>query len=255
MSNLKQGKRIYFASDLHLGAPYITNPREHEVRIVSWLESIRDSAEAIYLVGDIFDFWYEYKYSIPKGFTRFLGKLSELTDSGIEIHIFTGNHDVWLFGYLTSECGVTIHHDPLPIDINGKHFYIAHGDELGNFDRSYKLMKRLFRNRTAQWLFAMLHPDIAIGFAKRWSVKSRAKNERSHKSEYWGDDKEWQVLFAKSYHKENPEMNFFIFGHRHIAKEIPLDRNCKIIYLGDWIKNFSYAEFDGEELNLSFFER
>ncbi len=254
MFNLKKDKKIYFASDLHLGAPYIKNPREHELRFVAWLNSIKDSAAVIYLVGDIFDFWYEYKHSIPKGFTRFLGKLSELSDSGIEIHIFTGNHDVWLFDYLPTECGVTVHHDPLFTKIEDKYFFLAHGDELGTTDHWYKLMKRLFRNRSAQWLFSKLHPDIAISFAQRWSLKSRTKNEQSHKSDYWGDDKEWQVLYAKSYLKENPETNYFLFGHRHIAKEIPLNSNCKIIYLGDWVGNFSYAEFDGEELRLKFFE-
>ncbi len=255
MSNLKEGKKIYFASDLHLGAPYIKNPREHEVRFVSWLDSIKDSADVIYLVGDIFDFWYEYKHSIPKGFTRFLGKIAELSDSGIEIHFFTGNHDVWLFDYLPIECGVTVHHDALAININDKNFFISHGDELGTTDRRYKLMKRLFRNRSAQWLFSKLHPDIGIGFARRWSVKSRTKNEQSHKSYYWGDDMEWQVLYAKAYLKDNPEINYFLFGHRHIAKEIPLSSNSKIIYLGDWVDNFSYAEFDGEELKLKFFEK
>ncbi len=253
--SLKKGKKIYFASDLHLGAPYISNPREHEVRFVSWLDSIKDSAEEIYLVGDIFDFWYEYKYAIPKGFTRFLGKLCELTDSGIRIHLFTGNHDVWLFDYLPTECGVIIHHDTLKIEINGKHFFIDHGDELGVSDRGYKMMKWLFRNRTAQWLFSIFHPNIGIGFAKWWSVKSRTKNENSYKSEYWGDDKEWQVIYAKSYQKENPEINYFIFGHRHIAKEIPINSNSKIIYLGDWIGNFSYAEFDGSELQLKFYQQ
>ncbi len=255
MSDLKKGKKIYFASDLHLGAPYINNQREHEVRFVAWLDSIKDSAEEIYLLGDIFDFWYEYKYSVPRGFTRFLGKLSELTDSGIPVHVFTGNHDVWIFDYLPSECGVKVYHNPLQTVINGKHFHLDHGDELGGSDRYYKLMKRLFRNNTAQWLFSKLHPDLAIGFAKKWSVRSRIKNEKSYKSSYWGDDKEWQVLYAKSYLKDNPETDYFIFGHRHIAKEIPINSHSKIIYLGDWITIFSYAEFDGNDLLLKFFKQ
>ena len=252
---MKEGKKIYFASDVHLGAPYIKDQRIHEVRFVSWLDSVKDDAKCIYLLGDIFDFWYEYKYSIPKGFTRFLGKLSELTDSGIEIHIFTGNHDVWLFDYLTTECGLIIHEEELQTTIGDKRFFLAHGDEVGSFDKGYKLMKRLFRNKTAQWWFSKLHPDIAIGFAKWWSVKSRAKNERSHKAEYQGDDKEWPVLFAKDFIKDHPEIDYFIFGHRHIAKEIPLTDNSMIIYLGDWVKNFSYAEFDGKNVSLKFFER
>jgi len=252
---LKEGKKIYFASDLHLGAPYIEDQRTHEVRFVSWLDSIKEDAEKIFLIGDIFDFWYEYKYSIPKGFTRFLGKLSELTDSGIEVHIFTGNHDVWLFDYLPEECGVIVHQKELKIKIDETTFYLAHGDELGDFDRSYKLMKWLFRNKTAQWLFSLLHPDIAISFAKWWSVKSRTKNERSYKAEYQGDEKEWPVLFAKSYIEKDPDIDFFIFGHRHIAKEIPLNDKTMIIYLGDWIKNFSYGEFDGKEFKLNFFRK
>ena len=253
---MKEGKKIYFASDLHLGAPYIKDPREHEVRFVRWLDTIKDDAESIYLLGDIFDFWYEYKYSIPKGFTRFFGKLSELTDSGIDVHIFTGNHDVWLFDYLPTECGVTVHERELVTLFGNKKFFLAHGDELGTFDMAYLFMKKLFRNKFAQWCFSKLHPDIAIGFAKWWSVKSRAKNEKSHKTEYQGDDKEWPVLFAKDFIKENPDIDYFIFGHRHIAKEIPITGSASmIIYLGDWVKNFSYAEFDGKKVSLKFFEK
>ncbi len=252
---MKEGKKIYFASDLHLGAPYIEDHRTHEVRFVSWLDFIKADAEKVFLLGDIFDFWYEYKHSVPKGFTRFLSKLSELTDSGIEVHIFTGNHDVWLFDYLPEECGVTVHEKELKIKIEDKLFFLAHGDELGNFDRLYKLMKWLFRNKTAQWLFSLIHPDIAISFAKWWSVKSRTRNEKSHKAEYQGDDKEWPVLFARSYINKDPDINYFVFGHRHIPKEIPLNKKTMIIYLGDWIKNFSYGEFDGKEFSLRFFKK
>ena len=252
---MKEGKKIYFASDLHLGAPYIEDNRAHEVKFVSWLDTVKKDAEKIYLLGDIFDFWYEYKYSIPKGYSRFLGKLSELTDSGIEIHIFTGNHDVWLFDYLPSECGVIIHDKSLRTTLENKNFYLAHGDEVGTFDRPYLFMKWLFRNKTAQWMFSKLHPDIAIGFARWWSVKSRAKNEKSHKAEYQGDDKEWPVLFAKEYFKDHPDIDFFIFGHRHIPKVIPIGDRSTIIYLGDWVKNFSYAEFDGKDISLKFFEK
>ena len=252
---MKEGKKIYFASDVHLGAPYIKDARAHEIRFVKWLDTVKKDAEKIFLLGDIFDFWYEYKHSVPKGFTRFLGKLSELTDSGIEVHIFTGNHDVWLFDYLPEECGVIVHERELQITFGGKNFFLAHGDELGTFDRGYNFMKSVFRNKTAQWWFSKLHPDIAITFARWWSVKSRAKNERSHKTEYQGDDKEWPVLFAKDYINDHPEIDYFVFGHRHIARVIPLSGNSTIIYLGDWVKNFSYAVFDEEKTELKFFEK
>ena len=248
------GKKIYFASDMHLGAPYISDPRKHEARIVAWLDTVKKNAHEIYLIGDIFDFWYEYKHSVPRGFTRFLGKLSEITDSGIPVHVFTGNHDVWIFDYLPSECGVILHQHPLKTEIAGKVFYLAHGDELGAINRSYMMVKRLFRNRTAQWFFSLLHPDIAVSFAKWWSGKSRIKNEQSYKSTYMGDDKEWQVRYARKVLNDNPEINYFLFGHRHIAREIPLNDNCTVFYLGDWLNNFSYAEFDGTDVKLKFFK-
>jgi len=250
---LKEGKKIYFASDLHLGAPYINDHRIHEKRFVSWLDAIKNDAEEIFLVGDIFDFWYEYRYSVPKGYSRFLGKLSELTDSGIKIHIFTGNHDVWYFDYLPEECGVIIHDEPYVVVFNDKTFFIDHGDELGNVPATYLMMKKLFRNRTAQWLFKLVHPDLAISFARLWSKKSRYKNEKSKKAEYQGDDNEWQVQFAKNYIKGNPGVDYFLFGHRHVARVIPLDNESKVIYLGDWISIMSYAVYDGEELSLEYF--
>jgi UDP-2,3-diacylglucosamine hydrolase len=252
---LKEGKKIYFASDLHLGAPSIADPGEHEKRFVTWLDSIKNDAEEIFLVGDIFDFWYEFRYSVPKGYTRFLGKLSELTDSGVRVHIFTGNHDVWYFDYLPKECGVIVHDRPYETGISGKVFFIDHGDELGDVPASYLMMKKLFRNRTAQWLFKLIHPDLAISFARWWSKKSRHKNMLSNKADYWGDDKEWQVRFANDYIRKNPQINYFVFGHRHIAKVIPLNEKSKVIYLGDWTAIFSYAVFDGKELKLEYYNR
>lgn len=250
---MENGKKIYFASDVHLGAPTIRDHRTHEKRFVAWLDEIKHDAAAIYLMGDIFDFWFEYKTVVPKGFTRFLGKLSEITDSGIPVHFFTGNHDVWVFDYLPKECGVTLHTEPLITEMEGKRFFLHHGDGLGSYDRKYNLLKSLFTNKLAQWCFSWLHPTIGTFIATKWSGQSRKSNVEKHGDNFYGADREFSILYAQEYLKTN-KIDFFIFGHRHIALDYQLDNNSRLILLGDWIHHFSYACFDGQNVKLNYYK-
>lgn len=255
-ANLKldQKKKIYFASDAHLGAPTIHNPREHEKRFVAWLDSIKSSAREIYLMGDIFDFWFEYRHAVPRGHTRFLGKLAELTDMGIPVHFFTGNHDIWIFDYLPAETGVTVHTEPyLPI-IDNKQFFLAHGDGLTAYEKNYSRLKAIFTNRLAQKLFSWLHPDIGVSLARFWSRKSRENNQNTDSATFKGEENEWLIEFAKK-KLQSRHFDFFVFGHRHVAIDLPLNPKSRIIYLGDWINIFSYAEWDGEKLSLKYFNQ
>ena len=198
------------------------------------------------MLGDMFDFWFEYKDVVPRGFTRFLGKISELTDNGVEVHYFTGNHDMWMDNYLEEECGVILHRGPLPCEINGKEFYLAHGDGLGDDSKMLKLMTGFFHNRTCQWLFKLIHPDLTTKFAHWWSKKSRLSGDDF--PEFMGENQEHLVLFAKNKLKEvetkNENMDFFIFGHRHIELDLMLTRSSRMFILGDWINHFSYAVMD-----------
>ena len=246
-------KKIYFASDAHLGAPTIKDARAHEQRFVRWLDSIKNSAREVYLVGDIFDFWFEYKKAVPKGHTRFLGKLCELTDAGIPVHFFTGNHDIWVFDYLPAETGVIVHYKPLITEIDGKKFLIAHGDGLTPYEKSYNRLKSVFTNPFAQWLFRHIHPDLGIWIATFWSRKSREKNQNSDGAVFKGEDKEWLVLWAKE-QLNKTHYDYFIFGHRHVVKDLALNNTTRFIYLGDWVKHFSYGEWDGSGFELKFFK-
>lgn len=245
--------KYYFASDFHLGSNIVEDPRETERRIVRWLDSIRDQAKALFLVGDIFDFWFEYKKVVPRGFTRFLGKLGEMSDAGTEIHFFIGNHDLWVFDYLPEEVGLIVHKEPLVTEIEGKTFYITHGDGLGDNSRSFRIIRSIFHNRVCQRLFAAFPPAWGIGFAHRWSRHNRRKS-LSVPVDYLGEDREHLVLFAKDYLKQHPEIDFFIFGHRHIVLDLMLDNRSRVLILGDWMHHFSYAVFDGESLKLELFE-
>ncbi len=246
------GKKIYFASDVHLGAPSIKNHREHEMRFVAWLDEIKPSTAELYLMGDIFDFWFEYKHVVPRGFTRLLGKIAEFTDSGIPVHYFTGNHDLWVFDYLPQEIGVILHRDPIISIFNGKTFYLAHGDGLGPYDKGYNRLKKIFTNKTLQWLFARLHPNFAFGIANGWSKRSRLKNENSEGTRFLGDDKEWLILYAKDV-LQKEKIDFFIFGHRHIALHKSITDLTQFVYLGDWVQKYSYGVWDGIEFKLEFF--
>lgn len=243
-------KKVYFLSDAHLGSRAIEHSRMQERRLVNFLESIRHEAEAVYLLGDMFDFWYEFKTVVPKGYTRFLGKLSELTDSGIEVHFFTGNHDLWCGDYLEKECGVTIHREPLTLEIYGKEFYLAHGDGLGDPNASFKVLRTIFHSHTLQRLFSCLHPRWSIDFGLQWAKKSRLKRIDNKEPEYMGEDKEYLVLYTKEYLKLHPSINYFIYGHRHIMLDLMLSASARVTILGDWVNYFSYAVFDGENLFL-----
>ncbi len=244
---MSDSKKIFFLSDLHLGMHPADESREREKKVVEWLESIRDEAEEIYLLGDTFDYWFEYRKVVPRGFTRFLGTVSRITDAGIKVHYFTGNHDVWVFDYLPSETGVEVHRGPIVREYGGKKFYIAHGDGLGPGQTGYKLLKKLFTSKTAQWFYARIHPNTATGFAHRWSRKSRYGKGVS--TEFLGEDKEYLILYAREKLKEE-HYDYFIFGHRHLPLEFDMSENCRLVYLGDWIENFSYAVFDGNTLEL-----
>jgi len=240
-------KKIYFISDLHLGLYPAWKSREREKLVVNWLDSIKDETSELYLMGDIFDFWHEYKRVVPRGFTRFLGKLSEMADMGIKLHFFTGNHDIWVYNYLPTEIGLTLYKKPIVREINGLKFFLGHGDGLGPGDFSYKILKQFFTNKTLQWLFARLHPNFAMALGLTWSKKSRyAKGIVAE--EFAGLDKEWQVLFAKEKLKKE-HFDFFVFGHRHIPSDVHINQS-RVINLGDWINNFTYLELDGNQCTL-----
>lgn len=249
MDILGNNKKIYFASDVHLGMPSYEKGLWREKLFVKWLDKIKSDAEEIYLLGDIFDFWYEYKRVVPRGFTRLLGKLSEICDSGIPVHFFTGNHDIWVFDYLQKETGVILYRKPLIKTINGKKFFLAHGDGLGPYDKKFKLMKSVFTNKIAQWMFSRLHPNFSIAIGNYWSVSNRTKYTNP---KFLGEDKEWLILFAKSV-LEKEHFDFFIFGHRHLPIEIMLNQNSKYINLGDWLQSFTYGVFDGNNVSLEKF--
>lgn len=247
-------KKIYFASDAHLGARFHKDPLATEKKLVRWLDSIKPDASAIYFLGDMFDYWFEYKYVVPKGFTRFLGKVAELADTGIEIHFFIGNHDIWMFDYLPKETGAIIHCEPLTIDLLGKRFFLGHGDEVDDRSLSFRFIRALFRNKFCQWLYAGIHPRWTMGFAYAWSLHSRQSGLQQKKDKYEGEDAEYLVSFAKDYLKTHPDINFFIFGHRHIMLDLMLSRSSRLLIAGDWMKLFSYIEWDGETLILEQFE-
>lgn len=239
--------KIYFVSDFHLGAYPVETSRDRERRIVSWLDSIKSDAKALYLMGDVFDFWFEYATVVPRGYIRFIGKLAELADLGVEVIFFKGNHDMWMFGYFVEELGARIVSDELIVEMDGKKLYLHHGDGLGQGDRSYKLLKKVFRSRLCQWLFARLHPNLGIGIAQRWSKHSRIANDT--KEEFLGEDKEWLIQYAKKI-EEKEHHDYYIFGHRHLPYDYQIAPYSRVINLGEWINFDTYAVWDGEELLL-----
>lgn len=248
---MTKGKKLYFASDFHLGVPNYDSSLEREKRVIDWLEMVRQDASEIFLMGDVFDFWFEYKHVVPKGFVRFLGKLAELTDEGIKVTLFKGNHDMWMFDYLEKEIGVTIVSDELIIERSGKRFYLHHGDGLGPGDKKYKLLKKVFRSKTCQWLFSWLHPSIGIAIAKYWSKNSRLANNQ--KEVFISEEKEWLVQFSKNMLKTE-HFDYFIFGHRHLPLAIQLENGSQYLNLGEWINYNSFAVFDGITLSLEYWK-
>lgn len=245
---LTQGKKIYFASDNHLGAPNLEESLVREKKFVSWLDTIKKDAEAVFLVGDIFDFWFEYNEVVPKGFTRTLGKLAEISDAGVPIHYFAGNHDMWLVDYFQKELNLTVHNKPKIFTVNDKKFFVGHGDGLGPGDKSFKIMKKIFKNPFFNWCFRCVHPDLGIKLGKYLSNKNRLKSSLEDLN-FNGNENEWLTQYCKEKLK-NEHYDYFIFGHRHIPLEIELSPNSTYINLGDWITHFSYAVFDGRQVLL-----
>nr|WP_299071821.1 UDP-2,3-diacylglucosamine diphosphatase [uncultured Allomuricauda sp.] len=250
--NLPKGKKVYFASDNHLGAPSFKASLPREKKFVAWLDSIKHDAAAIFLIGDLFDFWFEYKTVVPKGFTRTLGKLAEISDQGIPIYYFVGNHDLWMNGYFEEELNIPVFHKPEQYTINGTSFFIGHGDGLGPHDKGYKRMKKVFINPVAKWFFKWLHPDIGVRLAQHLSINNKIISGDAD-AKFLGEDKEWLVLYAKR-KLEQKHYDHFIFGHRHLPMEIQLNDKSRYTNLGDWISYFTYAVFDGEKLSLEKFE-
>lgn len=241
-------KKIYFASDFHLGAPDYESSLIREKKIVAWLEHIEDTAEEIFLVGDIFDFWFEYKRAVPRGFVRLLGKIAELTDKGIPVHVFTGNHDMWIFDYLPKEIGVKLYREPIEREFFGKSYFIGHGDGLGPGDKGYKFLKKVFANRFCQWCFARLHPNFGIWLADKSSKTSRAKS-KGQDEVFLGEDKEWLIQYCKEV-LEKTHYDYFVFGHRHLPLEIKLEDNSTYYNLGEWINYCTYLEVDADSVEL-----
>ncbi len=246
--------KVYFASDFHLGADVDgDSSKEREKRICRWLDEIKQDAEHIYIVGDIFDFWFEYRHVVPKGFIRLQAKFLELRDMGIPIDFFIGNHDMWMFDYFEKELGIPVHRKPIIREIKGKRFFIAHGDGLGPEDFGYKMIKKVFANKLCQWLFGWLHPDIGISLANFWSGTSRKKQGKAQ-FKYTGKDKEWLIAYCERKIK-SLDVDFFLFGHRHIPIDYRLsDGKTRYINAGEWMFSNSYVEFDGENLQIRFFE-
>jgi len=249
---MKKVKKLYFASDFHLGVPTYEMSLKREKRIIEWLDYIKEDAEEVFLMGDIFDFWFEYKHVVPKGYIRFLAKLAELADKGIKLTFFKGNHDMWMFGYLEKEIGVRIISNELILERNGKRFYLHHGDGLGPGDKKYKLLKKIFRSKTCQWLFSWIHPNIGMAIAEKWSKHSRIANGQLE--EFKDESKEWLVTFSKEMLTKK-HFDYFVFGHRHLPLSIDLGDKSHYINLGEWMNYNSYGVFDGNTLELNYWDK
>jgi UDP-2,3-diacylglucosamine hydrolase len=249
---MEVAKNIYFLSDFHLGAPNATESLVREKKIIKFLDEIKSTAQCIFIVGDLFDFWYEYKKVVPKGYVRILGKLAELTDTGIAVHFFVGNHDMWMKDYFQKELNIPVYFEPKEFSFNNKTFLIGHGDGLGPGDAGYKFIKKIFRNPLCDWLFGILPPSWGIGLADYLSRKSRAKTGTTDEV-FLGEEKEWLVTYCRDMLLKK-HYDYFIFGHRHLPLDIALNDNSKYINLGDWIKYFTYAVFDGEKTTLEYYK-
>lgn len=248
---MKEKGKIYFVSDVHLGAPAFTDNHEREKRFARWLDSISNDVQELYLMGDIFDFWWEYKKVVPRGFTRILGRIANFTDRGIPVHFFTGNHDLWVFDYLPSELGVIVHRNEVIRQFGSKKFFLAHGDGLDAGDVGYNRLKKIFTNKKLQWWYSRLHPNLALHIAHKWAGSSR-KAKLKKKEEEFNVNKDGMYKFAQNYLTEEP-IDYFIFGHRHVMADIQMNEKTRFVLLGDWIKNFSYGVFDGTNFELKVF--
>ncbi len=245
-------KKIYFVSDCHLGIPDKQRSLEREKKLVRWLDTIKADADELFILGDLFDFWFEYKTVIPRGYVRLLGKLAELSDSGIKIHMFTGNHDMWMFGYFPEELNISLTRKPIEAEYNGLKMMIGHGDGLGPGDYGYKFIKKVFANKVCQWLFARLHPNFAMGLGLFFSRRSRlARGDSDH--DYLGDDKERLLIYTREMLTQK-HFDLFVFGHRHYPLDKKIGEKSRYINLGDWIYNFTYGVLDGQQFELKKFE-
>ena len=250
---MDKGKRVYFISDMHLGASTLESPRKTEKRVVRWLDSVKDTASAIYMLGDVLDYWYEYRSVVPRGYVRFFVEIAELTDSGVEVHWLIGNHDIWIFDYLPSEIGIIVHRESFVTEIAGKRFYLGHGDGEGEISFGFRLIRWIFRNRICQLLYASVHPRWTVSFADGCSSGSRRSGRGTLK--FKDDAANPLVVFAEKYNRrENGAIDYFVFGHQHIAFQRPLSSGGSITLTGDWISLFTYAEFDGTALTLKRFD-
>ena len=245
-------KKIYFLSDFHLGAPNATDSLLREKKIIRFLEEIKTTAAQIFIVGDLFDFWYEYKKVVPRGYVRILGKLAAITDAGIPVHFFVGNHDMWMKDYFQQELNIPVYFEPVNFEFNGKKFLVGHGDGLGPGDKGYKFIKQLFRNKACKWLFGVLPPALGMGIAHYFSRKSRAQTGQTDEK-FLGEDKEWLIIYCKQL-LQKEYYDYLIFGHRHLPIDFALTEKSRYINLGDWIKYFSYAVFDGQNLELKYYK-
>ncbi len=249
---LQPNKKIYFLSDFHLGTPDAAASLQREKTIVAFLDSIKQDASAIFLVGDMFDFWFEYRTVVPKGFVRLLGKLAELSDSGIKLHFFVGNHDMWIRDYFQKELGMQVYFEPTTFEFNGKKFQVGHGDGQGPGDHKYKFLKKIFRSQLCQWLFGILPPALGMGIANYFSRKSR-EADKSAEETFLGEDKEWLITYCReALQKEH--FDYFVFGHRHLPIDFSLTESSKYFNLGDWISFMSYAVFDGNTASLNYYK-
>ncbi|MBX2888505.1 MAG: UDP-2,3-diacylglucosamine diphosphatase [Ferruginibacter sp.] len=244
-------KKIFFISDFHLGAPDYASSLVREKKIIRFLQSIRNSAQEIFILGDLFDFWFEYKRVVPKGYVRILGELASLTDSGIKVHFFVGNHDMWMRDYFQRELNIPVYYHPKEFILQGKKMLIGHGDGLGPGDKGYKTIKKLFRNPIAKWLFGILPPYIGMGIADFFSRKSRAKTGTTDEV-FLGEEGEWLIQYCRGILKNN-HYDYFIFGHRHLPIEHPLSGNSLYMNIGEWIKYASYGEMEDGHLKLKYF--
>ncbi|MDY7394625.1 UDP-2,3-diacylglucosamine diphosphatase [Aureibaculum sp. 2210JD6-5] len=245
---IPKNKKIYFASDQHLGLPNYKDSLEREKIFIKWLDTVKQDAEAIFLLGDLFDFWFEYKKVVPKGFVRVLGKLAEIRDSGISIYFFVGNHDLWMDGYFEKELNIPVYHKPREYTFNNKTFLIGHGDGLGPGDKGYKRMKKVFTNPFSKWLYRWLHPDIGMRLGVYLSTKNKMISG-DEDAKFLGEENEWLAHYCKR-KLETKHYHYFVFGHRHLPMEIEVGENSKYINLGDWISHFTYGVFDGEKMEL-----
>ncbi len=245
-------KKIYFASDFHLGVPDHQSSLEREKKIIRWLDQVKADAHSIYLLGDIFDFWFEYKHTIPKGYIRLLGKLAEITDQGIPVFFFTGNHDMWMFEYFPAELNIPIFREPIQLNIGDHKLMVGHGDGLGPGDVSYKILKKFFNSKICQWLFARIHPNLGISIARYWSRNSRITNMKKEEK-FKGEENEFLLIYCREIEK-NQHHDFYVFGHRHLPLDLPVGNESRYINLGEWVHFCTYASYDGKNVELQKFE-